>query len=76
LTGHLAIIDSVLRRKLAGAYARAGRLRESIDYYKRALAGRKRVLGTDHPATRASRDALAHVRDRRHATFLTFRRPR
>jgi hypothetical protein len=52
LTGHLAIIDSVLRRKLAGAYARAGRLRESIDYYKRALAGRKRVLGTDHPATR------------------------
>ena len=59
---------------LAAAYARAGRPRESIACYKRTLAGRKRVLGPDHPATRVTRDALTRVKDQRSSALLSWRR--
>ena len=46
------------RNNLANAYQAIGRFKEAIDLYERVLADRKRVLGTDHPDTLETQNAL------------------
>jgi Tetratricopeptide repeat len=64
----------VSRHGLGRSYAAAGRLADAVPLLERTLAGRKRVLGPDHPATRATRDALTLVKDQRSAALLGWRR--
>lgn len=54
---HRDILKS--RNKLAMSYLTAGRAAEAIPLYKRTLADCERMLGADHPDTKAAREALA-----------------
>jgi hypothetical protein len=43
---------------LASSYRQAGRIDEAITLLEAVLADSERLLGPEHPATRAARDAL------------------
>jgi hypothetical protein len=47
------------RNSLAMRSLAAGRTDEAIPLYRRTLADSKRVLGADHPDTKAAREGLA-----------------
>ena len=47
------------RNNLAMAYRAAGRTAKAIPLLERMLADCERVLGTDHPDTKAAREGLA-----------------
>jgi hypothetical protein len=47
------------RNNRAMSYLAAGRAAEAIPLLERTLAGCERVLGADHPDTRAAREDLA-----------------
>jgi hypothetical protein len=46
------------------AYAFAGNLNRAIPLLEQTLVARERILGTDHPVTRGTRDNLAAVHRR------------
>ncbi|MEU0481729.1 tetratricopeptide repeat protein [Streptosporangium sp. NPDC006013] len=50
------------RHHLAYAHDSAGRTREAIAMFKQVLADCERVLGADHPNTRAARESIDNVR--------------
>ena len=47
---------------LAKLYGAQGRYSEAEPLYQRALALRERVLGAEHPYTKASRESLTAIR--------------
>jgi hypothetical protein len=51
------------RNNLAGAYGSAGDLGRAIPLYQAVLADSQRVLGADHPLTKAVRGNLGTARD-------------